>query len=146
MGPVTIASGTRVYLDANVMIYASELPDAYPLLTAMLDRAERGEVATVTSALTLAEVLVLPIRTGNALVEDAYRTRLAGGSTLAVHDVTRDVLARAAALRASTASLRPPDAIHLATAIVTGCDVFLSNDGRLRSTSQSAMLQLPDLG
>ncbi|MEY4531807.1 MAG: hypothetical protein RLZZ156_2528, partial [Deinococcota bacterium] len=30
-------------------------------------------------------------------------------------------------------SLKTPDAIHLATALETGCEVFLTNDTRIKS-------------
>jgi predicted nucleic acid-binding protein len=44
--------------------------------------------------------------------------------------LSRDVLDRATEVRAQH-GFATPDAIHLAAALVAGCDVFLTNDHRL---------------
>ena len=49
--------------------------------------------------------------------------------------VSRQVIDRATQLRARY-YLRTPDAIHLAAAIVGGCDVFLTNDYRLTQCAE----------
>ena len=49
--------------------------------------------------------------------------------------ITQTILRAAARLRASTAGLRTPDAIHAATAFVTGCKLFLTNDNGFRRVS-----------
>lgn len=48
--------------------------------------------------------------------------------------VSRDIILRAIALRAA-ARLNSLDAIHISTALETSCDVFLTNDLRLRPPS-----------
>jgi predicted nucleic acid-binding protein len=45
--------------------------------------------------------------------------------------LSRDVLEKATELRAMY-HFKTPDAIHLATAIINQCDVFLTNDKKLR--------------
>jgi predicted nucleic acid-binding protein len=44
--------------------------------------------------------------------------------------LTREVIERATEIRARY-GFKPPDAIHLAAAVVSGCDVFFTNDHRL---------------
>jgi predicted nucleic acid-binding protein len=44
--------------------------------------------------------------------------------------ITRDVVDRATELRAYH-NVRTPDALHLAAAILSNCEVFLTNDHRL---------------
>ena len=44
--------------------------------------------------------------------------------------LTREVIDRATELRARH-GVRTPDALHLAAAVASGCDVFLTNDLRL---------------
>lgn len=46
--------------------------------------------------------------------------------------IGQTTLREAARLRASTPSLRTPDAIHAATAITSDCTQFLTNDRQLR--------------
>jgi predicted nucleic acid-binding protein len=81
----------------------------------------------VTSELTLAEVLVKPIRDGNSTARDTYDRMLRTKPFLSVLPINRDILVDAAGLRAAT-SLKLPDAIHAATALLRGCTTFLTND------------------
>ena len=56
MGRVDALRGKRVYLDANVFIYAVEQhPEHALFLAGLFDLFEAGEVVAVTSELTLAE-------------------------------------------------------------------------------------------
>ncbi len=64
--------------------------------------------------------------------QTVYQQALQNSDALEVVSVSREVLVEAARLRA-IANLRLPDAIHGATAILTGCETFLTNDARLRS-------------
>jgi predicted nucleic acid-binding protein len=47
----------------------------------------------------------------------------------------------AARIRATT-SVRTPDALQLATAMLTNCTAFLTNDGRLRAIGGIKVLRL----
>jgi len=91
-----------------------------------------GEIIVVTSELTLAEVLVKPLKDQNPAIQHAYRAFLAPTPVLEVVPISRDILEEAAQWRATT-KLKLPDAIHLATALRSKCDSFLTNDGVFRS-------------
>lgn len=123
--------GDRVYLDTNVFIYAIE---EYPAFANALDEffgnIDAGELRAFTSELTLAEVLVRPLMDGNLEIQAAYQQALQNSDGFEVVPVSREVLIEAARLR-SIANLRLPDAIHGATAILNGCQTFLTNDRRL---------------
>lgn len=58
--------------------------------------------------------------------------------------VSRDVLLAAARLRAEI-GLKLPDAIHVATAQLTGCDQFLTNDARVPALPGLVIRRLSDL-
>ena len=129
--------GERVYLDTNIFIYALEgYPDFVNELTELFEKFDEGNLSAVTSELTLAEVLVRPFIDGNIQRQTAYQQALQSSEALEVVPVNRDVLIEAARLR-SVANLRLPDAIHGATARLTGCETFLTNDRRL--------LAIPDI-
>ena len=131
MAAPPVITGTRLYLDAKVLIYAAEGGAALsPWLRDALLRVDTGELSASTSELTPAEVLVKPLRDGNVALVESYKRRLISGPTLSVLPVSRAVLTRAAELRATTASLKLPDAIHAATALLHGCTTFLINDTR----------------
>lgn len=57
--------------------------------------------------------------------------------------VSREILVEAARIRAGTA-LKLPDAIHVATARMCGCEVFLTNDTRIKDTWGLEVIQLAD--
>ncbi|MBL7202552.1 MAG: PIN domain-containing protein [Anaerolineae bacterium] len=56
------------------------------------------------------------------------------------------ILERAARLRATTDSLRLPDAIHLATATLERCDRFLTNDKRPKAVAVLPVVVLAEVG
>lgn len=128
--------GQRVYLDTNVFVYAVEgYPQFAQEIRALFRAIDECQVHAVTSELTLAEVLVKPLADKNAELCRLYETTLWTSRGLSVLPVTRAILRDAAQLRAST-GVRLPDAIHLATATVAGCDSFLTNDQQLQSRTQ----------
>jgi predicted nucleic acid-binding protein len=148
MGPLSVAAltditGTRLYLDTNVIIYAAEGTAALPAsLKGALLRVDAGQLSAVTSELTLAEVLVKPLRDQDAAMIQRYESRLTSGPSLTVAPVSRGILARAAELRAGQTSLKLPDAIHAATALLHGCTTFLTNDARFETVGPLPVLLL----
>lgn len=122
----------RVYLDSNVFIAAYETQGAHSdHAWWLLDAIEQGALSAFTSELTLSELLVKPIERGETDLAQAYEDMISGEGQFEVLAVTRDVLIRAAHLRASRRGLRLPDAIHLASAQIAGCAHFITEDERL---------------
>ena len=140
--------GSTLYLDANVFIYAFEGPPG-PVrgIAAQLLRdvhSERCEGAT--SVVTRAEVLVRPLRMKQVELADRYRALLSGTDALALHVMDENVADRAAELRADYPVLKLPDAMHIATAMLAGCDAFVTGDVRLSIVSaRIAVLTLDQL-
>jgi predicted nucleic acid-binding protein len=123
----------RVYVDTNIFIRAFEgaLDDAIAqeLVELFSISGSKALQAFVTSQMTLAEMLVHPIRTNDLTRQLQYKALLSAFSNwLRIGPVNRTVLIDAAALRASQ-KLKLPDAIHLATAERSGCSHFLTEDG-----------------
>lgn len=134
--------GRTVYLDTNIFIYAVEgYEPEQDFLGELFAAFGRGSLAAVTSEFTLAEILVKPIELGRKDVAALYTGLLQPSDHLAVVPVERPILIEAARQRAAL-RLRMPDAIHVATAVTAGCDVFLTNDGRLRLPPQVSLALL----
>jgi predicted nucleic acid-binding protein len=145
MGAIDRLRGRTVYLDANIVIYIVEGFVVFrDLLRELAEALTRGEFSAITSELTLAEVLVKPFRAADRQYETTYMTLLNGREALRVMPIDRDVLIRAARIRADHHA-RLPDAIHLATALNHRCSLFLTNDDRLRAPTDIAVLTLSDL-
>jgi predicted nucleic acid-binding protein len=131
MGSLDNLAGRRVYLDANVFIYAlSELSPWSVVAQAVLRAVENEAIAGVTSELTLAECLVKPLQMGAADAIGAFEQSVRSRRQLTVAPVNRAILIEAARVRAESGA-RLPDAIHVATSRAERCDVFMTNDRRL---------------
>lgn len=131
MGLIEDLGPGPVALDASPFIYFVErVPPWIDLVRPVFAAIEAGKLPAVTSAMTLLEVLVGPYRAGNLLLAERFETVLTRTAGLRLIQIDRAVLRTAAFLRA-TARLRAPDAIHVASAIATGCRTFLTNDRHL---------------
>ena len=119
----------RVYLDANVFIYAIEgSPDVAEPLRLLFDLFRENRGAGVTSELTLAEVL--PRAT--TLQRRMYLDLIVWSRIFDLQPVSREILVETADYRRIAQMPRLPDAIHVVTAIRAGCRTVLSADSRLK--------------
>jgi len=132
VGPLIDVLGARVYLDANIIVYAVEGFEAYAEpINELLGGMDSGKLVAFSSAMTLAEVLVKPKQDHDAYLERAFKAFLRSSRAFELLPVTIDVLEKAAELRATT-KLKLPDAIHVATAVAWGATSLLTNDRALR--------------
>lgn len=117
----------RYYLDAAPVIYAVE--EVPPYAAAVDVRLSATDAVLVVSDLTRMECRVKPIRDGNdELLEDF--DEYFEGTVDEVVSLSRAIIDRATNIRAKY-GFKTPDAIHLAAAVASACDVFLTNDHRL---------------
>jgi predicted nucleic acid-binding protein len=138
--------GHRVYLDTNVFIYTlNGFPNYAEFLRGFLDAMDGRGLQAVTSEFTLAELLVIPFRHGDAGEEARCRQILQPRPGLELVPVTREVLEGMARLRASHQFLRAPDALHLATAQLAGCEFYLTNDDHLQSAASIRVVILSQI-
>lgn len=123
-----------VYLDTNVIISVVEGTQGLSEpQRAFLLGLDDGSSKALTSELTLAECLVKPLADRNANAVQTFSLLLDNRPTLQVTPITRDVLLKAARLRAE-AGMKLADAIHMATASLAGCSAFVTDDRRIRAT------------
>ncbi|HVT59093.1 MAG TPA: type II toxin-antitoxin system VapC family toxin [Thermoanaerobaculia bacterium] len=109
-------------------------PQFGPGATRLLQAAEHDQLQLVTSVLTLMEVLVVPKREKQIQLCHRYRELFASFPRLTVLPIDPPIAEVASDLRA-TYTLRTPDALHLATAIVAGAHAFVTEDRRLSNIS-----------
>ena len=131
-----------VALDTMIFIYAFEEHPAYlPILKSFFHALEKGEMKAVTSTLTITECLVQPYRKKDFALSAQYLVLFRNFPNLSIISLTDDIAERAAFLRAQY-NLRTPDAVQLATALVSGCHAFLTNDDRFPATEGIRILVL----
>ena len=120
-----------IYWDSDAFLgWLQEEPDKVELCKGTLERAKAGEVAIVTSALTIAEVLWR--RGGPKLSKDKATVlrKFFRHSWIRVRAVSRAV-AESAQDVVWNHGIMPKDAIHVATALDVGAAILETFDGDL---------------
>lgn len=137
----------RVHLDSNILIYAVEgvcaaASSAKKLIASL--RANRN--LTFTSEIALAEVLA-PQKARGAwplhIKRRVYLDLLIFNGAVTLIPVTRNILIGTAELR-KTIPLKPPDAIHLVSAIKRDCKFMVPSDVHFRKLPSHMVHVQPD--
>ena len=105
---------------------------------------DEGKFVSVTSVVTLTEVLNKPIKHQDTATEKSYRDMLLHSRYIILVPISIQIAERAAELRARY-NLKTPDALQVATAIDAGCDAFLTNDMGLKRVTEIRVLILDEL-
>jgi predicted nucleic acid-binding protein len=136
LGPGAAAIDTAIFI-----YFIEEEPRFLPHILPVFEEADGGKRELVTSALTLLEVLVVSYRAGNTQLAERYELLLTRSRGIRMTELSRDQLRAAAQLRAMT-GVKTPDALHLISALTTGCKTFLTNDRRLPKVPGLRVIQL----
>lgn len=131
-----------IYLDANAIIQLVE--GEAPELLFLAEMAAADLIRIYTSELSLAEVLVGPLRKSQNELVNFYEDMLKSDDFIAVLKVDRPILRHSAELRA-TLGFKGPDAIHVATSLASGCTIFVSSDKRIRLPEGMKRVELHQL-
>ena len=124
-------SVARIYMDSCIVIYFVEgdlstrrhISACYP---------EPSKVEYCTSGLVRLECLTGAHARGDSTLAESYRAFLRCTQDIAIGDSVWD---RAAVIRADS-KMKLPDALHLAAALESGCDVFWTADKHFQSAQQ----------
>lgn len=122
----------RVFLDTSPIIYYLQKDEKYFDLTkAILLQLQESFVSFVSSDITIAEYCVRPYKSNNLLLIHAMEGFMRDARIEIVHTSWK-IATRAARIRAEYSSFKAMDSLQIATAIESGCDLFLTNDKQLR--------------
>jgi predicted nucleic acid-binding protein len=136
---------TKVFLDTSPVIYYVEAnPSFIEGMQAVFTLIEDGVMEAVISPITLAECLTLPIRSEQVEVQQKFIDLLTNTDGIVPVDIDGEMGYRAAQLRVYY-GLKLPDALQLAAALSSGCEVFLTNDLALKRVSELQVLVLAEL-
>ena len=117
----------RYYLDSAPIIYLIE--QRQPFASAVRGKLAQNGILHITSELARLECRVKPLHYGNQILlkdfDDYFSNTIAE-----IVQLTRDVVDKATEIRAQF-NFKTPDSLHLAAAVISNCDVFLTNDQRL---------------
>lgn len=141
-----ILSETKgIFLDSMFFIYHFEENVRFSAFTTqVLDWVEQGKARASTSYLTLMEILVKPMKQGRGDLVEAYKIALETFPNLRFITLESSVAFQAATFRVSY-NLKPADSIQLASALVSDCDIFLTNDRGLTKVTELRVACMDDL-
>ena len=142
---VALAPLKRLYVEAAPLIYyVEEHPIYIARMDAIIASVENAPIEMVSSVIILTEVLTHPLRLGQIKLVQDYQDILLQSGRFRLQPVTALIAESAANLRARY-NLRTPDALHIATALESGCDAFLTNDLTIRRITELTVVILDDL-
>ncbi|MBL8121685.1 type II toxin-antitoxin system VapC family toxin [Candidatus Saccharibacteria bacterium] len=119
-----------IALDANIFIYwLDNNPEFSDQATAILYRAEQGEITVCASEMVVMEVLSSPLLSDTD-AEAGHAKLMALG--VCFESMSRSVLLKAAKIR-RTYKLGAMDSMHVASAMLAGCTHFVTNDRQVLS-------------
>jgi predicted nucleic acid-binding protein len=110
----------------------------------VIQQLEDGKFRGIASELTLLELTVRPLQLGRQDAADDYETLLSYFPNLDLEPITRLILLEAAGLRARY-RLRTPDAIQLATGLIGGATLAITNDEAWRKLPMIETIVLADM-
>ena len=144
MGLVDEVKGQRICIDTAPFIYFIEHHIKYrSIIRPVFTEIDSGSIEAITSTITLLEVLVHPLRTGDDTLAQKYRDILLSSQGLTTFQILHEVSEMASRLRARY-PIRTPDAIQIAVAILYHASSFLTNDPNLKKVSEIKVLLLDD--
>ena len=98
----------------------------------------------VTSVITVEEYKVFPYRTGKHEYIASFE-RLLDALDIDVVSINKVIAEKAALIRAEYKAFKAMDALQLATARITACDLFLTNDKQLRQFEEIKCITVEEL-
>ena len=135
----------RIFLDTAPVIYLIEAHiDFSARSREIFMHMDESGIQGITSPVTLAECLILPIRLQQPSIQSNFQDLLLGSDGISLVNIDGTIGALAADLRVRY-GFKLPDALQVATALSSHCDVFLTNDRMLTRVTELQILVLADL-
>lgn len=99
----------------------------------------------VTSTITITEYLTYPYRQKELKLIN-YFNMFIEDMDIGVREIDRSIAEKAAQIRAEYSTFKTMDSLQLATACITGCEIFLTNDKQLKQFKEMKCVLVEELG
>ena len=135
----------RIYIDTSPYIYYLEKDPQYSdKVKNFFIKSYYSGKEFVTSTITVEEYAIVPYREKNEKLLHDFDMLLEDTGTDII-DITKPIAKKAAEIRAYYSKFKAMDALQLAAAVISGCNVFLTNDKQLRQYTEIAVMTMDDL-
>ena len=136
---------SRLYIEAAPFIYYTENRAGYvDTMRAIFRHVLAQRLTVIVSTIILPECLMKPLQANDGELVTAYEALFENAEEITLVPVDVQIARRSAHLRARY-NLKTPDALHLATAVESACQAFLTNDLNIRRVTELRVLVLDEL-
>lgn len=135
----------RVFIDTAPIIYYLENSSLYrENIGKFFTKCIEKNVQIVTSAITIEEYLVFPYTSGKIEYVDNFK-KFIEYMNIEVVDVDSKIAEQGAKIRSQYKTFKAMDALQIAAAIASECDMFFTNDKQLRQEKEIPCMTVADL-
>lgn len=122
----------KIFLDATPVIYFIQQDENFFAQTKKIFKfIKEKNFKIISSDVTTAEACVYAYRQKNLDWLNAFDNLMKFLNVEIIH-TNEEIARKTSKIRAEYKSFETPDAFNLATAVISGCDIFLTNDKRLK--------------
>lgn len=134
----------KVFVDTAPFIYYLEQnPNCFDKAKDFFLSCFDNGTTMVTSTITLEEYFVYPYMKNQQEYIDNFEDFISSLG-IAVINIDKEIAKQAAQVRAEFKDFKSMDALQIGTAIVSGCDLFLTNDKQLRQEKRIRCITLDE--
>ena len=135
-------AGHKILIDSNIIIYLTDSIQPYaPLAKALFETIEAGDAQAVISVLSVGEVMQGPIKKSDNVMAMAVKDYLVNFPNCHCQEITMNVLEIVGNdERIDWSGLRTVDSLIIASGIVNGVDLFISNDRHFKKSLPRKMI------
>ena len=138
----------KVFVDTAPFIYFIEKdennPQYFEKVKKFFSNGYESDKKFVTSVITMEEYFVFPYRNKLYSFINMFN-KLVQTTDMEIVEVNQEIAKKAAQIRAEYKGFKAMDAIQLAVAGVTKCDLFLTNDKQLRQFKELKCITVDEL-
>ncbi len=135
----------RVFIDTAPIIYYLENSALYmQSIKRFFRKCIEENIQIVTSTITIEEYLVFPYSSDKMEFVDNFK-KFIKYMNIEVIDIDFKIAEQGAKIRGLYKNFKAMDALQIATAIVSGCDMFFTNDKQLRQEKELPCMTMEDL-
>ena len=139
----------KVFVDTAPFIYFIEKddknPQYYENVKKFLKDGYDNDKKFVSSVITMEEYFVFPYRNHEYSLIDMFN-RLVETTNMEIVEINQEIAKKAAQIRADYKGLKAMDALQLAVACLSACDLFLTNDKQLKQFKEIECVTVEELG
>lgn len=138
----------RAFVGTAPFIYFIEKdsnnPQYYDKVKAFFKYGYDNDKKFVSSVITMEEYFVFPYRSKTYSFIDMFN-RLIATTNIEIVEINQEIAKKAAQIRAEYKGFKAMDALQLAVACLSKCDLFLTNDKQLRQFKEMNCLTVAEL-